>query len=347
VTEPSVSAAAAALSTLHENARRAPGAGHTRVSSWPTPPIPSKTVPSAPAVPTRSYSSTGADGLFPVDRVQLTLYTYKASTGSSINTQPSPLPSTSTPTVAVPSVVFFSYAALPWTPFPGDYLEIRRIRRPDVRAVARTRGMGGEAPQVRMGGEALRGVMKNAGRDGYVFKVGENATNVPVSQIQVPESVAAAFKLQHRTDMEVVRVSRRHMSAFVFCLSLLRSLLHHRRTSTTSSFTSPSISVALTCGVSACRSRTRLSTLAKRSPSRVEQFEPKSTVFGEVLIAFRVESSPRKPRRFTGPRAPRCTSSYSCVRKLGSSTRTERDTMRRLFTVSASDGIECIRLIPR
>ena len=205
-TEPPVSAAAAALSTLHENAQRPAMSGHSRSESLPSPPVPVvRAVPSAPAVPTRSNSAV-SERLFPVDRVQLTLYTYKPATVPTSASQPSPLPSHSAFSPSTPSLVLFSYMAIPWSVRPGDYLEIRRIRRPDVRAVARTRGMGGE-PQARLRGEALKGVIRNAGRDGYIFRAGQSASNVPASQIQVPETVAVAFKLQHRTDVEVVRVS--------------------------------------------------------------------------------------------------------------------------------------------
>ncbi len=210
MTEPSVSAAAASLAALQDGHRNQQSRviSHARVQSWPSPPVPEvTTVPSAPAIFARSISVDEDDGLSPSHQVQLTLYTYKPSTGPSAVSQPSPLPSTSGASVVIPSAVQLSYAALPWTARPGDYIEIRGIRRPDVRAGARTRGMGDEPAQVRLGGEALRGVTPRSGRDGYIFRLGEDSPNVPATQIQVPESVAAAFKLHHRLDVEVIRVS--------------------------------------------------------------------------------------------------------------------------------------------
>jgi len=211
VTEPSASTAAAALSTLHEHARRTTDSGHARGSSLSSPIIPVFTVPpSARIVATRSNSDAASESLFPVDRVQLILHTYKLPSGPTATSQPSPLPSSSTHAASTPSPVRLSYAALPWSVRPGDYLEITRIRRADAGAAARSRGMGGEPSQPRLGGEALKGVLRNAGRDAYVFQVGENVVSIPISQIQVLESVAAAFKFQHRTDVEIVRVSQRH-----------------------------------------------------------------------------------------------------------------------------------------
>lgn len=113
--------------------------------------------------------------------------------------QPSPLPSTSS--AAPPSAVQFNHASLPFRVRPGEYLEIRRIRR------APAEKLKGEESTPKTGGEALKGVPRYLGRDGYVFRAGEDAPNVPVNQVQVPDSVATAFRLQHRSDVEIIRVS--------------------------------------------------------------------------------------------------------------------------------------------
>lgn len=140
------------------------------------------------------------DGLFPAERATMALYTYKPSISNPANAnQPSPLPSTSGPVSQ--SGVQVNYASLPFRVRPGEYLEIRRVKRP---AAARVKG---EERSQRVGGEALKGVPRYLGRDGYVFKVGEDMPNVPVGQIQVLDSVASAFRLQHRSDVEVLRVS--------------------------------------------------------------------------------------------------------------------------------------------
>jgi len=108
-------------------------------------------------------------------------------------------------------MIHFAYDALPYKVQPGDYLEIRRIERPEIPTGTFSRTMGsslsGPAAEKSVGGEALKNLAPNSGRDAYIFRVGEDNTNVPISQIQVPESVASAFRFQHRLDVEVVRVS--------------------------------------------------------------------------------------------------------------------------------------------
>ena len=133
-----------------------------------------------------------------LDQVQLTLYTYTPKSASTGTSQPSPLPSSSRHTV--PSQVSFAYAALPWSVRPGDYVEIRRPRR---RA-----GLLANQATDRNKAEATKGVLRDSGRDGYVFMVGEDVPNVPLNQIQVPESIAASYKLQHRLEVDVFRVGR-------------------------------------------------------------------------------------------------------------------------------------------
>jgi hypothetical protein len=139
------------------------------------------------------------EGLFALERATLALYTYKPATTSIAISQPSPLPSTSS--AAPPSVVQFNHTSVPFRVRPGDYLEIRRLRR-----AIPTKPSGDEGTP-RTGGEALKGVPKYRGRDGYVFRAGEDAPNVPLNQVQVPDSVATAFRLQHRSDVEIIRVS--------------------------------------------------------------------------------------------------------------------------------------------
>ena len=56
------------------------------------------------------------------------------------------------------------------------------------------------------GGDALKDIAKNMGRDTFIFRVGEDMPNIPINQIQVPESVAAAFRFQHRSEVELVKV---------------------------------------------------------------------------------------------------------------------------------------------
>ena len=212
VTEPSASAAAAALLALKDNTvqsrLQAPGGGPAKEQ-----PLRSPSISTPKASTTSSLEAEGEP--VPAERARLTLYTYKPSVGSSINTQPSPLPSRSTPSSVGPSPILVSYTALPWSVRPGEYLEIRRIRRPDAHA-AQARGMGGEPAQVKLGGEALQGVVRNKGRDAYLFRIGDDSPHIPSNQIQVPESVAAAFRFQHRLDVEVSRVCGYHIFPLSF-----------------------------------------------------------------------------------------------------------------------------------
>ena len=212
VTAPSISAAATALSAL-KKAGEGPTlhgsiAGHAKEPSGTSPPLPKiTTAPSAPTLLTRSSLDGGASGTLPPDRAELALFTYKPSSSLPAVSQPSPLPSSSALVGGTASPVIFSHAALPWPVSPGEYMEIRRIRRPVIGSSARNRGMGADPNPARQGGEALKGVAKGSGRDGYVFKVGEDAPQVPANQIQVPDSVASAFNLQHRREVEILRVS--------------------------------------------------------------------------------------------------------------------------------------------
>lgn len=217
ITESSLSAAANALHTLNNSAGpsrprfQIPG-GHTRGPSWHDPtPAAVASVPSAPAVPTRG--SLDRDALISgSDTFRLTLHTYKLSASSASTTataQPSPLPSGHfVPSTAPPSHVLFNHLSVPLTVRAGDYLEIHRIRRPGGKNDAKRRGMGGDASHGRTKGEASKGVAKGSGRSGYVFRVGEDTPNVPLGQIQVPESVAVAFDFQHRQEVEISRVSQ-------------------------------------------------------------------------------------------------------------------------------------------
>ena len=70
------------------------------------------------------------------------------------------------------------------------------------------RGMGGHGPEeVKAGGEALKGLKKRGkGHDSFVFRVGEDSTNIQLGQIHVPESVASAFEFRVRSEVEIIRV---------------------------------------------------------------------------------------------------------------------------------------------
>ena len=235
ITEPTSSAAAAALSS-HLTAPAgllSQGAGeptslkrprlgtsktsHARVQSWPeqlpefAPTTPATvSTPSAPVVPTRRMLEQEEEK-GGADRARLCLYTYRPNNTASQPAQPSPLPSVSPASVNHPTMVHFAYDALPFKVRPGDYLEIRRIDRPELPTGTFSRTMGstlsGPAAEKSAGGEALKNLAPNSGRDAYIFRVGEDNANVPISQIQVPESVASAFRFQHRLDVEVMKVS--------------------------------------------------------------------------------------------------------------------------------------------
>jgi hypothetical protein len=224
ITEPTASAAKAALSTLNSSSTiRRPRiqthhTNHTRGTSWPDPPSNLITSPSAPTFPTlHTLSSTSSGNATPQSHIQLLLYTYKPPQTNPATSQPSPLPPRSGNTVSQHSQVLVNYDSLPWIVGPGDYLEIRKIRRPkDKNDHANQKGMPGKKEREKSGGEALKGVRRGSGRDGYIFMVGEDAVNVPVGQIQVPESVAAAFAFQHRLEIEILRVRVPTLSSGLF-----------------------------------------------------------------------------------------------------------------------------------
>lgn len=135
------------------------------------------------------------------DIVHLSLYTYSPSAASlpaPVAPTPSLLPSPAANLSFSRTLV--SYASLPWNVKPGDYLEIRRLPG----ATVPQRGL---PVNDKLETDALEGVKAHKGRDGYIFAVGEDNPSVPMNQIQVPNSVASAFKLQHRQDVQVVRVT--------------------------------------------------------------------------------------------------------------------------------------------
>lgn len=230
VTDPNMSAAAAALNSISRNdGFRGPRQeaedgktvngkgkdkkGHARGGSFPDPPAPEvTTVPSAPEVrqvvlnEEQPLTTPVTPGVFD-NRTQLTLYTYKAGSQPGPSSQPSPLPSKHSFTNNVSSEVMFNYASLPWRVQYGDYLEIRRTDEEVGKESLKGASKGGESDKARSGGEALKGVSRKHSRDGYIFRVGEDAPNVGIGQIQVPESVATAFKFQHRLDIDVFLVS--------------------------------------------------------------------------------------------------------------------------------------------
>lgn len=186
-----------------------------KLGPFPDPPLPEVvTVPSAPEVRLPAFTDepaatpvTPAGGIFD-NKAQLTLYTYKAGSLPGAPSQPSPLPSKHSFTNNVTSQVVFNYASLPWRVRYGDYLEIRRTDEEAHKDGLKGSNKTGESEKARAGGEALKGVSRKHGRDGYIFRVGDDATNVAVGQIQVPESVATAFKFQHRYDVDILLVCR-------------------------------------------------------------------------------------------------------------------------------------------
>jgi hypothetical protein len=294
ITEPSLSAAQTALSTLSSAKRPrliTSQTGHTRGTSWPDPPT---SIPSAPNVPTRLTLRDDA-------KVELLLYTYRPPQLNTSTSQPSPLPSkpNSNQQVSV------NYDSLPWNVKPGDYFQIRKIRRKE--------GKGGEAS-------------KGGARGGYVFKLGEDA-NVPLGQIQVSESVASAFTFQHRLEVEVVRVSS-HLDATDQRFQTWQKLIMLR-------YASPSTSVGRTCGGWACRWRERPFTLGRRSVLLDKRYEQRSRGYGEVRFGMRVGSSPPRPRRSTEVGVHRSTCLFSCAKRPGSSTRMGKDITKKLFMVGS------------
>lgn len=212
-------AAEQAAATPRASAKDQGGGGRARGASFPDPPQPDvTTIPSAPEVrPPTSMAIDDPTSLstpltpLPSNKTQLTLYTYKAGSMPGPSSQPSPLPSKHSFTKNITSEVMFNYASLPWRVRYGDYLEIRRTDEEAAKDIPKGSGKvgegGGAGEKGRTGGEALKGVSRKHARDGYIFRVGEDAPNVGIGQIQVPESVANAFKFQHRLDIDVYLVS--------------------------------------------------------------------------------------------------------------------------------------------
>ncbi|KAK8861559.1 hypothetical protein IAR55_002381 [Kwoniella newhampshirensis] len=218
-TNTTTSAAAEALANLSGGSPRRPKlktavTGHNRVSSWPSPPQSvMTTMPSAPAVPTRGSIDAGVSGGGFLDlsglkreTVPLLLYTYKPNHAHN-PAQPSPLPSASTSSTAASSQVIINYAALPWGAKPGDYLEIRQTHmRRQSQDVDRVQYLDGATKKKSHRSPALKDIKPGKGRDGYVFKLGEDVPSANVHQIQVPDSVATAFGFQHRLEVEVRKI---------------------------------------------------------------------------------------------------------------------------------------------
>lgn len=170
--------------------------GHVRTNSEPTSPIKEQASPDKSEGPLLGTET---------DKVLLSLYTYNPSA----TTAPTPA-STAHSLLPAPAAnlsssrVLLSYASLPWDVKPGDYFEIRRT----AGASMPVRPGPHPLPDERSGeGDALEGVKPGKGRDGYIFRLREDMTNVPLNQIQVPNSVAQAFKLQHRQDVQVRRIA--------------------------------------------------------------------------------------------------------------------------------------------
>lgn len=136
--------------------------------------------------------------------MSLSLYTYNSNTTSA----PPPASGTNLllPAPAsnlASSRVLLSYASLPWDVKAGDYFEIRRAPGSGLPVRPGPNPISDERPG---DGEALEGVKPGKGREGYIFRLREDMPNVPLNQIQVPNSVAQAFKLQHRQDIEIRRI---------------------------------------------------------------------------------------------------------------------------------------------
>ncbi|WRT65675.1 uncharacterized protein IL334_002620 [Kwoniella shivajii] len=191
------------------------GNGHQRISSWPSPPHPVMShMPSAPVIPTRANLESGVLDLTLVDKdsVALLLYTYKPTiTNNNGPAHPSPLPSTSSSSTAPSSQVLINYAALPWDAKAGDYLEIRQIHRRQAQQTLQKLGPEGESIRKKKKdvNPALNGVKPGKGREGYVFRLGEDSPTISAHQIQVPDSVATAFGFQQRLEVEVRRITEK------------------------------------------------------------------------------------------------------------------------------------------
>lgn len=141
----------------------------------------------------------------PANNVRLSLYTYSPSQSHNQTVsqrEPSLLPA---PASNASTRVLLSYASLPWNAKAGDYLEIRRVPVPaqDTRRnLTHHQLVSKDKYEV----DATEGVKPGKGRDGYIFRLGEDVPSVPTNQIQVPNAIANAFKLQHRQDVEVIRI---------------------------------------------------------------------------------------------------------------------------------------------
>ncbi|BEJ00902.1 hypothetical protein CcaverHIS631_0507590 [Cutaneotrichosporon cavernicola] len=174
------------------------GIAHTPLSA-------SRILPSVGASPDSSRRSSvqelppPPEIVGPLDRATLSLYTYTPNLSVAAAAAPSnsllPAPAANLACLRVQ----LSYASLPWPVKAGDFLEIRRVPGGAPRR--------GGPPQRTGDGEAIEGVKPNKGRDGYVFQVREDMPSVPLNQIQVPNSVANAYRLQHRQDVEVLKIS--------------------------------------------------------------------------------------------------------------------------------------------
>ena len=221
---------------------------------------------SSQTVPTRSSVEPEIldQPLFPRDRQTLSLHTYRPSAAPTHNLQPTPFPLDPTPGAHYPSIAHFSHNALPWKVKAGDYLEIRKVQRPTVKKIAGPGkwGMPPSAAENKTGGEALRGLSKKPGRESFFCRVSEDMPNIPINQIQLPESVASSFRFQARGEVEVIRVS-------LLTTHLVHDVSHARYRSQKKlmpislSYGSPNTSDVRICGVWLCHWKVKQSTPAR------------------------------------------------------------------------------------
>ena len=225
VTDPKMSAAAAALNSISkgENWRQAKqddkgegsggqgvNGGRARGASFLDLPLPEVvTVPSAPeirppSVKDASISDPPATSSSEIKK-QLTVYTYSPKPPQLPSRQPSPLPRRQPDNVPVISEVIFNFKSLPWRIRNGDYLEMRRPDAEPGKEALKT-SQGGDSDR-KAGGEALKGVSRRYERDGYIFRVGADDADMEAGHIKVPESVATAFRFQHRLEVDIYIVS--------------------------------------------------------------------------------------------------------------------------------------------
>lgn len=187
------------------------GHAHRKQGSYPDPPPPTLSgMPSDPAVPTRATLDRlqrGALEQGAKDSVRLVVSTYRPIPASGSAAQPSPLPSgsTSSAVTAASALVLVSHASLPWTARAGDLIEIRHVHRPETAGHQRRVTGSTDLPDDRAGGEALRFSSKTKGRDGFVFRLGED-TQMSIGTIQIPDSVSHAFWYQNRQEVELHRI---------------------------------------------------------------------------------------------------------------------------------------------